>query len=361
MEVIVIDIRMINHSGIGTYLRNLIPIIVNTCHDFQYIFLGPVNTLKSYEWANQGNVDLINCNSMIYSIKEQVELGLKLHSNISLFWSPHYNIPLLYRGNLLVTVHDLFHLAMPDLVKGFHKRLYAKTMFSQLCRRAKAIICISEFTKNELIRLAHCKEDKIRLIPNGVDQSWRYVKKQNNPYYKPFFLFVGNVKPHKNIKNLIRGYALIKDQIEQDLIIVGKKDGFLTGDDEAIVEAGKLGSRINFSGFIDNETLIQYYKNADALVFPSLYEGFGLPPLEAMICGCPIIVSNKSSLPEVCGDAALYCDPYSITDISEKMIMFSRNSSLRETLVQKGYTRAERFSWEECAKKTISVIQEILA
>jgi glycosyltransferase involved in cell wall biosynthesis len=360
MQRITVDMRMINHSGIGTYIRNLVPLIMKAHPEFNYTLLGPKKILNKYDWAHYNHVNVVNCSSKIYSLSEQIELSLKTPRDTSLFWSPHYNIPLFYHGILLVTVHDLFHLAMPQLVPGIHKRFYARTMFSQISSKANAVICISKFTKNELMRFVHCKEEKIHLISNGIDQSWRNITKEHNPYPKPFLLFVGNVKPNKNLVSLIKAFDMIKNQIPHDLVIVGKKEGFITGDAAVLNVAGVLGPRINFTGPIDNATLIQYYKHAEALIFPSIYEGFGLPPLEAMRCDCPVIVSNLASLPEVCGDAAMYCNPYSPDDIAEKIVALIHDLELRETLISKGRMRSSLFTWEESAQKTSAIIEKIL-
>lgn len=130
---------------------------------------------------------------------------------------------------------------MPQLVKGFHQRLYAKIMFTSLSRKAKAVICISNFTKKELLRYTGCDERKMRLVLNGVDQTWRETSIAPNPYPKPYFLFVGNVKPNKNLTNLLSAFALIKDQTNHNLVIVGKKEGFITGDESVFAKTSQLG------------------------------------------------------------------------------------------------------------------------
>ncbi len=361
MSKITIDLRMIKASGIGTYLYNLIPLIIKEKPQYDFVLLGMDKGLKEIPWTDQSNITIRNCRSGIYTIQEQVELCRNIPNDTKLFWSPHYNIPLLYRGKLLVTVHDLFHLAMPQMVSGIHKRVYAKLMFSKVSSNADAIICISEFTKKELIRFTHCQEQKLHLVHNGMDQSWHNITKERFSCQKPFLLFVGNVKPNKNLVNLIKAFDLIKNNISQDLVIVGKKEGFITGDDAVFKAAEGLGNRIRFTGHIDKATLIQYYKHADALVFPSFYEGFGLPPLEAMICGCPVLVSNAASLPEVCGDAALYCNPFNVEDIAVKIYEIINNLELRKTLISNGEKRVLLFTWDECAQKTLKVIEKVLA
>lgn len=361
MHVISIDLRMIQASGIGTYLKNLISKIITTFPIYKVNLLGKVEQMHQLNSVQCREIEFINCLSPIYSIAEQYELYQKIPSDTTLFWSPHYNIPLFYRGKLLVTIHDVFHLAMPHYVGGFHKYFYAKAMFTALRYKADAILCVSNFTANELARLTGIKQKKIHVIYNGVDRPWFNVQKGQNPCSKPFLFYVGNVKPYKNLLTLLEAFELIMDKIPHDLIIIGKKEGFITGDNVVFHRASSLGNRVRFAGYVKDDVLRQYFVHADALVFPSLYEGFGLPPIEAMACGCPVIVSNAASLPEVCGDAALYCDPYSPEDIANKIQLLMNDANLRESLRQKGLERAKQFTWEKCARETFAVIEKVLS
>lgn len=358
---ICIDLRMLFSSGIGTYIRNLIPYIVNYYPKVNFNLLVLSKDLEKLSFLDKSNVCFIECNSRIYSVIEQIELIRRIPKDTTLFWSPHYNIPLLYRGNLLVTVHDLFHLAMPQFVAGINKKLYANIMFNILVKKASAIISVSKFTKNEMIRLVGSPPNLIFPVYNGVDNTWQNIGGKNNPYFKPFILFVGNVKPHKNLVTLIHAFKKIINDVPHDLIIVGKKDGFITEDREVIKQSELLGNRVYFTGYVEEDTLKQYYAFASALVFPSLYEGFGLPPLEAMSFGCPVIASNRASLPEICGDAVLYCDPYSAEDIAKKTLKLINDKKLRVDLQKKGLDHVKNFSWEKCARETLEVIEEVLS
>jgi glycosyltransferase involved in cell wall biosynthesis len=193
-----------------------------------------------------------------------------------------------------------------------------------------------------------------------VDESWFDIRKTQNPHEKPFLLYVGNVKPHKNLSGLIRAFALIADQTNHDLLIVGKKEGFITGDETSSVEGAKLEGRVRFTGHVSDASLRQYVAHAEVLVFPSLYEGFGLPPLEAMAAGCPVIASGVASLPEICGDAALYCNPYQPRDIASKILELLADDELRRALKLKGSARARKFTWETCVQETCTVIEGLL-
>jgi glycosyltransferase involved in cell wall biosynthesis len=349
---------MILSSGIGVYLSNLVPRILEKLPEIEFSLLGNREILEDLPWARKDNVAIIHCNSKIYSVYEQIELVKKIPKFSDLHWSPHYNIPLLFKGKLLVTIHDLNHIIMNRQAIDLHKIFYSRLLFMALAKKANAIICVSKFTEKQL--LEKTKARNVCSIYNGIDQSWFDVEKVSRPYPKPFLLFVGNIKPHKNLVNLIKAFEFIKERIPHDLVIIGKGAGLITEDKKALQLAKKLGNRICFSGYVDDAALKQHFVHADALVFPSLHEGFGFPPLEAMACRCPTLVSNTTSLPEVCGDAALYCNPHDPMDIAENIVKLLQNKSQKNDLVTKGLQRAKTFSWEKCALDTSNLISKLL-
>jgi glycosyltransferase involved in cell wall biosynthesis len=358
--MIVIDARMYRSSGIGTYIRHLIPYVMEGMRDERFVLLGNLQEVSVVASSFGNRVRYIHCGAPIYSIAEQFELLRCLPADTKLFWSPHYNIPLFYRGKLLVTVHDVLHLAMPQFVEGVHKHLYAHLLFAALKQKSSQILCDSSFTAHELNRYAGVSKDKISVIHIGISDFWSVQKDIISPHCRPYILYVGNVKPHKNLSTLIRAFELIKDRNAIDLVIVGKKEGFIIKDKLVESLAKKFEDRICFTGIVDDHELIKYYTCARVLVLPSLYEGFGLPPLEAMACGCPVVVSNLASLPEVCGDAAVYFDPYSPGDIAEKIDIVINDCDVREKMRQRGLEQAKLFTWEKCAEETIKVIEHTL-
>ncbi|MBI4849816.1 MAG: glycosyltransferase family 4 protein [Nitrospirae bacterium] len=351
---------MLHFSGIGTYIRNVAPKIITAFPNSKFTLLGDAEEIGCFTWSHGKNIILINCRSPIYSISEQFELLRKIPINTSLFWSPHYNIPLFYRGKLIVTVHDIAHLALPETAKGMHKQFYARTMFNSVRKKADAIIFVSEFSRQEFIRLVGQPHQPVYVMHNGVTKDQFNISHKQKPRGKPYLLFVGNVKPHKNIVRLLEAFKLIREKIPHDLLILGKKEGFITGDTKVMEKARELSDRIHFTGEIYNEPLQQWYASAAAFVFPSLYEGFGLSPLEAMACGCPVVVSNTTSLPEVCGDAAYYIDPYDVESIAEGMYRVLTDEPLRRDLIRKGIERANIFSWEKSAREHMKVFEEVL-
>jgi glycosyltransferase involved in cell wall biosynthesis len=297
----------------------------------------------------------------IYSLREQIRLARRIPGGTSIFWSPHYNIPLVRRGRLVVTVHDVGHLALPEFFGGFHRQAYARFMFGRISRSADAIMTDSEFTRTEFERLVGVSRASPEVVHIGVDQSWFDLAPSASPHPKPYLLYVGNVKPHKNLGRLLEAFSKLASRIPCDLLILGKTEGFRTGDRKVQVAANRLAPRVQLLGAVSQGLLKRYVAHAEALVLPSLYEGFGLPPLEAMACGCPTIVSRVASLPEVCGDAAQYCDPFDPDSIAEAISHVLHDSKLRETLRGRGLERARRFTWERSARGALSVLDRVLA
>ena len=354
-----VDVRMLGHSGIGTYLSNVLPRLVPKYSGGRVYLLGNADMLRGLGWARADHVSIIDCRSPIYSMREQWSLPKLVPDAVDLFWSPHFNVPFFYGGRLLVTVHDVLHLAMPQYLRGLHKRLYARLLLAAVRRKAAAVICNSRFTAGELVRVVGVPEARIEIIHMGVDEEWFAADCSSRPQANPYFVFVGNVKEHKNVAGLVRAFARIAEAVPYDLVIIGKKEGFITGDRTAEMSSAVLGGRVKFTGLVDDALLKRYVACAEALIFPSFYEGFGFPPLEAMACGCPAIVSDRASLPEVCADAALYCNPDDVNDIANRMLEISANLALRATLREKGFARARQFTWADCARKTCALIERL--
>ena len=361
LETVTVDIRTARLSGMGTYLVNVLPRLVRLSPNTEFVLLGQPEDLAVLEVAGLPNVDFVVATSPIYSLREQLELPRLIPAATSLFWSPHYPVPAAYRGKLLVTVHDVFHLAMLEHVGGPVKHLYAAAMFKLLRHRADAILTVSEFSKSELQRLTSPHKQAVTVTPLGVGAEWFLPPDGVSLAARPYILFVGNVKPHKNVRGLLEAFRLVKDTLPHDLVIVGKKDGFITPETGLGPYLHDLGDRVGFTGFVEATLLRRYMAQASVFVLPSFYEGFGLPPLEAMASGTPVIVSRRASLPEVCGDAALYCDPSSAEDIAAKLLELLTQPALQTELREKGRARARRFSWDTCARDTLAVMDKVLS
>ncbi len=358
MPEITVDARMMRASGIGSYLRHILPVMISAKPEFVWHVLGDKSDLQRESWAESDNVHLIDCRASVYSIAEQYTLLGKI-PRCDLFFSPHYVIPLLYRGPLLVTIHDVFHLAGENTDKTLFRSAYARLMMSSALNKSRLVMTDSQFTKDEMTKYNLPQTDKVRVVYLGVDLPEHRAEQVDRRY----LLYVGNVKPHKNIRRMIDAYKLIHAKIKIPLKIVGEANKFITGIPGLCEEIADSdwGRWIEFTGWIDDDELVECYRRASALLLPSLYEGFGLPPLEAMTQGCPCLVSRAGSLPEICGDAALYCDPYDISDIADKMHRILVDNELRNSLIELGYRRAEMFDWHRTADAVLGIMEEILA
>ncbi len=353
---VAVDVRLLEASGIGRYLREILPRLVER-GPHEYALLGdPAEIARTF--GVDSRVASIEARTPIYSLAEQWELLRRTPPDAGLFWAPHYHFPLLRRGRVLLTVHDVLHLARPEYVAGIHGRMYARAMFAAGARRAAAVICVSRFTADELVRRTGTSARRVRVVHNGVARDWFEPAVGESPHERPYFLYVGNVKPHKNLRRLVEAFGEVSRALPHDLVIVGKRAGFRTGN-EAL--ARRAGERVRFTGPVPEGELRRFVSHATALVFPSLYEGFGLPPLEAMAAGCPAVVARAAAIPEVCGEAALYFDPLDPGDIARALSRVAREPALRAELIGRGRERAGAFRWERSAEETAAVIDEVLS
>ena len=354
--------RMVHAGGIGTYVRQLVPRVLERLPSVNLSLLGRADILQAFSWAKHPCVTFVDCSARIYSIREQLELPRKIPADTTLFWSPHYNIPLLLGARLLVTIHDTFHLAMPQFVRGWHRRMYSRALFRAVRAKAAGIVCVSHFAKSELLRFCPNGAQEITVIHNGVDGTWLNEHLCEAPRERPYLLFVGNVKPHKNLSRLLEAFALLRDKIPHDLLIIGRREGFITGDAMAIAKASMMSDRVVCVGEVDHDhaLLRQFYCHADALILPSLYESFGLPALEAIASHCPIIVSHVGGMPEVYGDGAMYCDPYDIADIADRIYYMVTDREVRQRYAAAGHAVAERYNWDDTADRIVTVMSKLL-
>ncbi len=366
MHDLCIDARMLLSSGIGTYLRSLLPFIAKS--SFRLRLIVNKTLVEQLPWLSRFSLEILE--APIYSFTEQLQLPA-LVGHCDLFWSPHYNIPLLRlrARKRLVTIHDVNHLVFRKNL-SLAQRFYAHVVMRQAVKRSAHVITNSEFSKKELCKYIHAPADKITAMHLGVDVKRFFIEDDGRGaeikkrYRLPdkYFLFVGNLKPHKNLAGLIRAYRIAGDQLKDfPLMVVGKKEGFLQADSESqqLIEQFALHGEIRFLDFVPEEDLPSLYRLATATIFPSLYEGFGLPAIEAMSAGSPLAVSNVASLPEVCGDAALYFDPHQPEDIARMLIQLATHPQLLLTLKEKGIAHSQKFCWEKCASEHLQVMERL--
>ena len=349
-----VDVRMINHSGIGTYTRNVLSRLIKNKTNWNFILLGDIETIAKFDWSRAANVSTVAFSSPIYGLAAQLWwMGRKVPADI--LWVPHYNVPVFWGGRLFVTIHDVAHLALPEFRRSLPKRLYAEALLRHVRKRAAGIAFDSAFTRAEFDRLVGAPTGRSSVIPLGVDDAW-LTTTPGDRAETPYVIFLGNVKPNKNLVRLLEAFGRLVGSIPHELVLVGQQDGFLSGDNAAIEAAALLGDRVRFTGRISDEDVRRYVAGADLLVMPSVYEGFGLPVVEAMACGCPVLAARSSSLPEVGGDAVAYCDPYDVSDIARQIQALLADGAMRASMAERGRVRARSFDWDIVAAATADAI-----
>ncbi len=277
-------------------------------------------------------------------------------------------LPLYHPKNTIVTVHDIAFELYPELFTWFN-RTYLKFFSRYVTRVATKIVTVSEATKKDLVKHYGANPDKINVIYLGYDSHvykplmYEQVQGVLDEYglsYKKYLMFVGTLQPRKNIIRLVQAYEKIasRHHIEEKLVIVGKK-GWMWGPILKEIETSECKERIKVLDYAPEEHLPALYNGASLLTLPSMYEGFGIPPLEAMACGTPVVVSNISSLPEVVGEAGELVDPNSVDSIADGLLRVLTDRKLQEGLSQLGRNRAKQFSWETCARKTLKLIESL--
>jgi len=358
--LVAVDARMVEASGIGTYLRNVLRRLVAGGPEWRLALLGDPEVLARHAWSAAPGVQVIAHRAPVYGLRQQILPAAARRLAPDLLWVPHYNMPLAWRGRLLVTVHDLAHLALPEVFGRGARRAYACLTFAAVRRRAAGLLYVSRFTRNEFHRLVGAPRGAEWVVPNGVDPAWFEVEAPVAGE-RPYFIYVGNVKPHKNLGRLLEAFSTLVGEIPHDLVLAGRRRGFLTGDPEVARRAESLGERVRFAGFLAADQLRRTVAGASALVLPSLYEGFGLPAIEAMACGRPVLAANAGALPEVCGDAALYCDPRDPVDIAAGLRRLATDPELAARLAAAGPPRARRFSWDDTAAAVAVAIRQLVA
>jgi len=355
-----IDARKLHDFGIGTYIRNLLRQLARLDRDTEFVLLCRPEDVASLS-SLAANFRPIVETAANYSIAEQVRVPLALQrERVTLFHAPHYVLPPLVRCRSVVTIHDCIHLMFPQYLPSRMALAYARTSIRLAAHRATRVLTVSESSKRDILRFVDTEPDKIDVIYNAFDDRFGIEPREEEvvrvreryQLHDEFVLYAGNVKPHKNLERLIEAFDRVRkrglDHLK--LVIIGDEISKYTSLRRA-VHQHQLHKYVRFLGYLPEETLAVMYRLAGVFVFPSLYEGFGLPPLEAMASGTPVVTSNVSSLPEVAGDAAVLVDPYDPDSIAGGIERVLTDENVRRDLRRKGLARAQQFSWEASIKR----------
>jgi len=364
---IAIDIRKINEFGVGTYIWNLVRNLAAIDVQNEYLLIGSQRNLHELGPLPPNFKQLYQPEEeTLWRHHVTVPFTLR-RQNVDVVHVPHHDAPLFNPSKLVVTIHDCVHVLFPheDASKFQNYCSYLQT--KRVVESAKHVLAVSKSTKQDLINIFELPESKISVIHNALDERFAFThtpeeRKHVLERYQlkdPFVLYSGKIRPHKNLHRLIEAFAVLKSELIDDdkyknlkLIIIGdelSKHQYLR---LTVIRSGAQQD-VRFFGFVPYPILRVFYQSAALFAFPSLYEGFGLPPLEAMANRTPVIASNTSSLPEVLEDAAVLVNPENVFDIARGMKLILSDEVLRQKLVQKGIEQVGKFSWRVAAEKVV--------
>ncbi len=369
---IAIDARKLRDYGIGTYVRNLLRHLSRVDQATDYVVLCNDTDRETIDELGD-NFRAVSERSPGYSVREQITVPRDLRrERADLFHTPHYVLPPLTPCKAVVTIHDCIHLRFPQYLRNRFAYAYARSFLWAATHQSHRVITVSEASKRDILEYFNVPASKIDVIYNGIDERFgdppiaEDVERVRERYQLdgPFILYAGNIKPHKNLGRLIEAFHILRSTDPAfetvKLVIIGDEIAKYAALRHA-VHRYKLHKHVRFFGFVPARTLAILYRLADLFVFPSLYEGFGLPPLEAMASGTPVVTSNVSSLPEVVGDAAVLIDPLRPDEIADAMRRVLSDSQLRCDLRDRGFKRARHFSWERSIKRVHEIYGEVLS
>ncbi len=347
---ILLDARKIEDYGIGVYIRNLFQGIADSGR-----FECRAIHLRGTACLDMPPDSTIHVSCKNYDWREHLDIPLKTRRLKDFYYfSPHYVFPLFIRNSLFVTVHDLIHFKFSHLFKPALRVELGTYFMRQVRRRALVVFTVSQTTKHDLQEIFGFEGDRIKVIYNGISEPFFQRPLQISGMAFPYMLYIGNLKPHKNLTTLLRAFALVKNRFsELRLVLVGVKP------DKAFYKAVKslgLRQRVVVKGYQSQEDVIRFLDGAEFFVFPSLYEGFGLPPLEAMARKKAVISSNGGSLEEVLGEGALYFHPESVEELAEKISLFVEDREIKEGYEQKGFAHCLKFRWEKAIQDYIAAL-----
>jgi glycosyltransferase involved in cell wall biosynthesis len=375
-----IDCRMYSShfTGIGRYVYELVENLQDLDRENEYFLFFNDPEFTNFQ-ARNPNFHKELANAPHYSLAEQTSFNKQLRLyELDLMHFTHFNAPILYRRPSVVTIHDLTLHFFPGkkMTSLLHRLAYTLTIRSSV-RKARRIIAVSRATGGDIEQILKVPLSKIQVIYEGINSSFRplpdraQIDSTLSRYNitRPFLLYTGVWRDHKNIQGLLRAFQILSARLDLQLVITGRKDNIYA--DEVFSLARELGlmpahqapqepSRVIFPGLVSEQELVELLNAARAYVFPSFYEGFGLPPLEAMQCGTPAAVSNTSCIPEVCGKNAVYFDPYSPSDMAASIEKLLTDPELYQSMVKSGLEHVKKFSWEKMARETHQLYLHVL-
>ncbi len=363
-----IDARKLADFGIGSYLQGLLGEFVTLCAGEEVVLLTKPETRHLLpELPERWRIVEVEADG--YTVREQVEVPLAARrAGVGLLHEPHYVIPLLSPVPLVVTVHDIIHVMFPEFLPHPLGFAYARFLIRAAIRRARRIIAVSANTASDLRRLFGAGGDTLRVIPNGIhrdflapcDPAADGAVRRRLGVEPPYLLHVGNDKPHKNTGSVLKAYQLLANQRQGGLPPLILAGGFTeAGPLAARARAMGLGGHVRCLGHLERGELAALYRGATVFVYPTLYEGFGLPVLEAMGCGVPVVAGDVPAVREIAEDAMLRVNPRDVEAIAATVRRLLDRQELRAKLAARGRTVAARYEWRRAAEATLSVYRAV--
>ena len=358
-------------KGLGRYTQKLIENLEKIDSNNQYyVFLRKENW-EEYQPKNP-YFEKILADIPWYGFREQLQFPKILKKyNLDLVHFPHFNVPISWKGKFVVTIHDLILFHYPTKRASalspfiyFLKRTAYRRVIRNAIRKSEKIIAVSNHTKKDIVEHFQVPEEKIVVTYEAVDRQMKPLHVPSEQVLekygiiKPYLVYVGNAYPHKNLERLVLVFReLRKKHPHLRLVLVGKEDYFYRRLKTFVKD--NSARQVIFSDFVPDDDMAVVYREALLYIFPSLYEGFGLPPLEAIAQNLPVVSSNESSMPEILGDAAYYFDPRALSEMGEAIERAATDNELRERLIAAGREQIKKYSWEKMARETLNIYSEI--
>lgn len=368
---IAIDARKVRDFGIGTYVRNLVRELADIDRENTYLLLVGSRGREALEELPE-NFETIIERSPVYSIRELVALSWKLtRANVDLYHATHYVLPAFLPCRTVVTIHDIIHLLYPQYLPNRLAFYYAERMIRRSLNRGQRIISVSKNTRKDLIKYFNIEGSKIEVVHNGIEEVFHTSLESDDRQRRlaevglgdgqPYLLFVGNPKPHKNLDRVVQAYsrALRLHDFPHSLVCVGDREGMEFKIRQRAEQLG-IGDRIVLLGHVDQDALPAIYQGAALFLYPTLYEGFGLPVVEAMASNVPVITSNTSALKEIAAGYADLVNPLDVEAMAAAIVSCISDPDHGDSLRKLGRRRARDFSWKKAAKETHEIYMQVI-
>ncbi len=366
MTRIGIDARKLKDYGIGSYIRNVLEAIGKLPESRAYRFRVYAHRVDGGALPDlPGHFEVVHDDSPGYSVAELTSFAWRLmRDRLDLFHATHYVLPPLWRTRAVVTIHDIIHLLYPQFLPSRAALFYARSMIRRALTRADRIVTVSYNTRQDLVDYFQIPAARIDVIYNGVsprfhpgvsrEEKERVASKLGLTF--PYLLFLGGEKPHKNVRNVVRAFAKARQErsLPHSLVLAGPLPAN-PARLEALIAALELNTVVRRPGVVEDADLPGLYAGAEAFLYPTLYEGFGLPVVEAMACGTPVLTSATSALQEIAGGYACLVDPMDVNAIASGIAQLATDEAARAEFAELGRKRALDFSWDKTARKTLEV------